>query len=419
MFRATTRNSLPVTCACFGLVQVFQLGVILQPSSSEALCHLGNGQLTQHDSSNESYWLTDAELSFRASIDMEGKAIKTLLIPEKLQKEKWWMERQAHSKPLSGGTAKQPSGGTAKQPSGGSAKQPSGSSAKQPSGGSAKQPSGGSAKQPSKQQPKQQGLAKPTGRGSRGQVGVGTAASKSTGGLGRTQAPSKPGPARGGKSVATLGDLTSKNKAGPSSSTAATRKSSTDPPSTSEKTSPGSAPVSGKQEDPKEEEKEEKEEINKTSYLPRLGLARTLARTTNAKKREESQTLYQEVMTMNPDFHDAYIELGEMLSSTKPNEAVEVYANFPFCSPPSFDDAFLHGEIIRLVMKSGKYDNPHLIPSMIAMGKALGIGVLDKQVAILEGKFMSSILKTVYAGVHDKDVDDPELEAFFKFKCWL
>lgn len=381
-------------------LQVFQLGVILQPSSSEALCHLGNGQLRQHDASNESCWLTDAELSFRASMDMEGKAIKPSLIPDKLQQQKWWKEREAAKLPATSSGKQQP--GIAKQPSG---------AVKQPPG-AAKQP----VKQPAKQPPgaaKQQGLARPAGRGSRVQVGAGKSApvsitaSKSVGGR---SVPSKPGPARDGKSVATLGDLKSgKSKVGQSSTAAAaatTAKSSTDLPSTSEKERPGS-------------QNEEKEEMNKSSYLPRLGLARTLARTTDAKKRGESQTLYQEVMTMNPDVHDAYIELGEILASIKPEKAVEVYSSFPFCSPPSFDDAFLHGEIIRLVMKSGKYDNPHLIPSMIAMGKALGIGVLDKQVAILEGKFKSFILKTVYAGVHDKNVDDPELEAFFKFKCWL
>lgn len=392
---------------------MFQLGVILQPSSSEALCHLGNGQLREYDASNESCWLTDAELSFRASIDMEGKSIKASRIPDKLQLERWWKEREAAKMAATTSSGKQPPGTTKQQP------------------GVAKQASGGTAKQPSKQQPgaatKQQGLAKPAGRGSRVQVGAGktpvsTSAAKSAGG--KAQVPSKASgpPARGGKSVATLGELkssTSKsNKVGQSSSpavaAAAGGKSATHLPSTSssEKAKPDSE---GKQDD----EKEEKGEVNKSSYLPRLGLARTLARTTDAKKRAESHTLYLEVMTMNPDFHDAYIELGEILASTKPDKAVEVYSNFPFSSPPSFDDAFLHGEIIRLVMKSGKYDNPHLIPSMIAMGKALGIGVLDKQVAILEGKFKSSILKTVYAGVHDKDVDDPELQAFFKFKCWL
>ena len=56
--------------------------------------------------------------------------------------------------------------------------------------------------------------------------------------------------------------------------------------------------------------------------------------------------------------------------------------------------------------------------SMIAMGIALGIGVLDKQVATLEKKFKYKILKKVYAGVHQKPADHPDLVAFFKFKCW-
>ena len=70
-------------------------------------------------------------------------------------------------------------------------------------------------------------------------------------------------------------------------------------------------------------------------------------------------------------------------------------------------------------MKSENYDAPHLCTSLIAMGKALGIGVLDKQVGILESKFKTGLLKKVYSGVHGKPVDDPELQEFFKFKCWL
>jgi len=45
-------------------------------------------------------------------------------------------------------------------------------------------------------------------------------------------------------------------------------------------------------------------------------------------------------------------------------------------------------------------------------------GVLDRYVKILEEKFKNKLLQRVYAGVNGKDVDDPDMQAFFKFKCW-
>ena len=38
---------------------------------------------------------------------------------------------------------------------------------------------------------------------------------------------------------------------------------------------------------------------------------------------------------------------------------------------------------------------------------------------ILDSKFKTDMLKNIYAGVHKKDVKDPDLVAFFKFKCWI
>ena len=156
--------------------------------------------------------------------------------------------------------------------------------------------------------------------------------------------------------------------------------------------------------------------VNATTYQPRLGLARVLAK--QEAKREESIALYNEVIKMDPSVHDAYIELGELLSVTDPVAAVAIYSKFPFSDPPTFDDAYLHGEIVRLLMSSASYDDPQLVTSMVAVGRALGIGVLDKNVATLEAKFKTKVLKKVYAGVHGKDIDNPELQAFFKFKCW-
>ncbi len=46
--------------------------------------------------------------------------------------------------------------------------------------------------------------------------------------------------------------------------------------------------------------------------------------------------------------------------------AVDLYASFPFSANPSFDDGYLHGEIVRHLMKAQKYDDLRLKSSLIA-----------------------------------------------------
>lgn len=418
-------------------MQVFQLGVQLQPSSSDALCHLGNGQLMQYDATNEEHWLVNAERSFRASIEMEGKAIIATVIPEQLAAQDWWKKQQkvavTTSQEKTTTETKKPSTGVSggKQAASTPAanKQTTGVTRGKPGQPARGQPSGGG------------GGGRTVGKSVPSRGPTGPAARKITGGGGpvasrQTSGPSAKTGQRGGggggnvkgaattsgKSVATLGELKSSAAKKPSnggggttpstSSTSTTSAKEKAPESKTDATTKTGAGIT-------ETGKTAAAEVNKKSYQPRLGLARTLAKMSDQKKQEESHGFYHEVITMAPQVHDAYIELGDMLAKTDPVAAVDVYARFPFNDPPTFDDAFLHGEIVRLLMKSESYDNPRLCTSLIAMGKALGIGVLEKQVSILENKFQSKLLKQVYAGVHGKPIDDPELQAFFKFKCWL
>ena len=74
--------------------------------------------------------------------------------------------------------------------------------------------------------------------------------------------------------------------------------------------------------------------------------------------------------------HDAYIESAEMLVKSDPLSAVDVYMKFPVSENPSFDDAYIFGEIIRILMKFEKYDDERLATSMITYGKILGLGML-------------------------------------------
>ncbi|XP_044144628.1 uncharacterized protein LOC122933721 [Bufo gargarizans] len=159
--------------------------------------------------------------------------------------------------------------------------------------------------------------------------------------------------------------------------------------------------------------------VNSSSFLHRLGLARALSRTNETLP--DAADLFREVIKMAPEVPDAYTELAELLVRTDPSGAVDVYSQYPQkpSQQQSFDDAFIPGEIIRLLMKSEKYDDPRLPVNMISYGKVLGIGSLEKYITILEAKFKTSILKMVYAGIHNKSEDDGELQDFFRFKCWI
>ncbi len=157
---------------------------------------------------------------------------------------------------------------------------------------------------------------------------------------------------------------------------------------------------------------------NTASYHPRLGLARVLTRL--GSDPDGARRFYEECITMEPNLHDAYIELGEILVKSDPLGAVGVYSKYPFPDPLTYDDAFLHGEIARLLIKHEKFDDPRLGPSMIALGKVMGFPVLEKYVDILDSKLKySKLLMQIYAQVNGKSVDDPDLQQFFKFKCWI
>ena len=134
----------------------------------------------------------------------------------------------------------------------------------------------------------------------------------------------------------------------------------------------------------------------------------------------EAHKFYEEVISMAPSVHDAYIELADSLIKSDPMKAVDTYSKYPFKELLTFDDAYIYGEMVRLLMKNQKYDDPRLGPSMISLGKVMGLTVLEKYVETLDKTFKySKLLKQVYAGVHSKSVDDPDLQQFFKFKCWV
>lgn len=63
-----------------------------------------------------------------------------------------------------------------------------------------------------------------------------------------------------------------------------------------------------------------------------------------------------------------------MLSKSDPLEAVNVYSRFPISENPTYDDAYIFGEIVSILMKAEKFDDERLAKNMIAYGKVLGAG---------------------------------------------
>jgi len=366
------------------------LGVKLEPWSSIALCHLGNTQLDKYEVTEASLDLKNAELSFRGSISLEGKPSRAAGIPEQLSQQSWYQA----DKPQPAAAAVQPTKQSVTKPS-----QPpintTRTTSKQVTTGKVISPTRSKTQQPAVKG-KVTSTATTNPRSSRTANNPVTRAAAN-------KAPAKSTAVPAGKGVATLGELKAGSGNKPTASLTKEEPTKVAPPENKEeinKVVHSTTPIP----------------INEHSHYPRLGLARVLIK---QNSQEEAAVLYREVITMAPHIHDAYIELGEMLATNDPLAAVDVYSNFPFSAEPTFDDAYLYGEIVQLLMKAESYNDPRLLQYMVAMGKVLGLSALEKHVTKLESKFQTKLLRSVYAGVNNRDVNDTELQAFFKFKCWI
>ncbi|XP_061601139.1 uncharacterized protein LOC133463560 [Cololabis saira] len=361
-----------------------QLAVVTAPRDSQALCLLGLAQLAQYDNNPNSEKSNEARdgacLSFRASIELEEKPLSGNP-PEQLSKQKWWQDQlEAENKKNT------PQLITEKAP----------------------------VKEFRDSSVAKRG-AKP-GRGglSRGQVAVAKA-----------PAPATAAPVRAGKAARPPAKAPAvRGRAG-----AAARPDKSVKPSSSG-TKP-KLPANKSKQDCSLETAETAEEsgaahrastsspVNRRSHVSRLGLARALSRSTHTQ--DQAQQLYREVMAMAPEIHDAYTELAQLLERSDPPAALDVYCRFPQKPPAeqSYDDAFINGEIIRILMSQEQYDHAQLGPSLVAYGKVMGLSCIEKYIGILEEKCSTALLKSVYARIHDRQEDDPDLQDFFKFRCWI
>ncbi len=72
-----------------------------------------------------------------------------------------------------------------------------------------------------------------------------------------------------------------------------------------------------------------------------------------------------------------YIEFADMLKKkSQLKEAVDLYSTFKYNEQsPSFDDAYVFGEIANILMKNELYDDTRLVKYMVLWGRVLGIGI--------------------------------------------
>ncbi|XP_069000352.1 uncharacterized protein [Embiotoca jacksoni] len=363
------------------------LAVVNSPRDGHALCLLGLAQLAQYnnnpnsDRSKEA--ISDACLSFQASIELEDKT-QIGETPEQLSRQKWWQDRlEAKNKKAAGQSIAQPAGVNG---------------------------------------PRDPSEAKRGARAGRGGPGQGQAAVPGTKapvpasvrGAKASRTPVKTPAARGRPGATANSERSAKPSNNSAKSQLQANKSKQDCcPDTVETaevavSEPSSADTVS-----------ESGPVNRRSHVSRLGLARALSR--SADTQDQSKQLYQEVISMAPGVHDAYVELVQLLEPSDPQAAVDVYCRFPLkpAAEQSFDDAFITGEIVRMLMSQEQYEHPLLGSCLVAHGKVMGLSCIEKHMDILDAKSMNKLLMSVYAKIHDREEDDQDLQDFFKFKCWI
>jgi hypothetical protein len=101
------------------------------------------------------------------------------------------------------------------------------------------------------------------------------------------------------------------------------------------------------------------------------------------------------------------------------NGAIDVYSKYPIVnSSKSFEDAFIYGELVTILMKNKLYDDSRLSKYLILWAERMGVPVITSHMDTLDKANKTKVCKEVYSGVHKKPMDDPDLVTFFKFKGW-
>jgi len=394
---------------------------VLSPSNSEVLYHLGDSQLALYDNftnvhnysndikKNNMHYLEEAERSYRASIRVEGKSLHGNEHSSLISDSLWWKKRHRNSQ----GSTKLKSEVIPQLKCNEKVSKPIHKVSSVTNKGQMR------ASKPAQAKTSYTSTSKGGTVNAKNTKGISPKAGVRSSGV-----QSKASGTKQVKSTAArhTGCSTQSNKPMPKASKSdfskvdvSNRVGATEKREIEAKKQPKTEEV---KKNVSEENKDNDFVANSISYQARLGLARVLSRVEDAHNWFEIKELYQEVMKLAPDLHDAYIELGEMLAQKEPKQAIEIYNLYPFEKEGNFDDAYLHEEIIRLIIKTGDFENPCLQSSMIGYGKIMGFSALDKTVSILEDKSKFDVLMKVYAQVNGKDIQDEDLQTFFKFKYW-
>lgn len=62
---------------------------------------------------------------------------------------------------------------------------------------------------------------------------------------------------------------------------------------------------------------------------------------------------------------DAYVELAALQEKKDLTQAVNTLSRYPYAKEASANDAFVHGEIVRLLFKAQAFDDPRLEEGLV------------------------------------------------------
>mmetsp|Transcript_5433 Transcript_5433/g.8639 ORF Transcript_5433/g.8639 Transcript_5433/m.8639 type:complete len:150 (-) Transcript_5433:30-479(-) len=122
------------------------------------------------------------------------------------------------------------------------------------------------------------------------------------------------------------------------------------------------------------------------------------------------------------------MKVGELLELKDPKKAGDIYSRYPAnFDNPNNDDAFIAGEVVRLLMRGKDYtkwkaDSEELVKvgkSLVVMGLVQSVEVISGWVEKLEAANQTSILCEVFCAVNRKPKDDEEMKRYFQRKGWI
>ncbi|KAK3278090.1 hypothetical protein CYMTET_13946, partial [Cymbomonas tetramitiformis] len=144
---------------------------------------------------------------------------------------------------------------------------------------------------------------------------------------------------------------------------------------------------------------------------------------------EEIRMLYKEAKEIDPRNVEAHTGNGAIMDAGSLFDAALAMSHFPDPeSKPTFDDSFIHQEIVRLMLKHASttgaaetFDHPQLAKSLSIAGSVMGLeSISDDLEKLAENGRWNICRQTVQAiSAHKADgANDVDLEFFLRSKGW-